>query len=321
MSSRERAVGDPGRRQERGLARGQERDPGPHQERDPNRTQPGDSDGRQAPDLERDESRERERLARERGQARGGDGARSFWDGYDLLWGVPTEPRAARRASLDRTMIVRAAIRIADAEGLGAVSMRRIARELQTGAMSLYRHVPDKGALISLMVDEVIGEEQIPAAPSGDWRNDLRQLADQMRALAQRHPWYPEAGAERPPVTPHGVAALDYALSTLDGYGLTIGDRVGIVVTLSTTVTALAINALAEARSRFRAQMTEDEMMSSASAYLAHIVESGKFPRFSEFMNEFMNGAKHSDPQDDALELILDGIAARLESARLGQHH
>ncbi len=287
-------------------------DIGPPLEGDPERDA-------QARDLERGEAQERDRTGV---RAQDNPDARSYWSGYDLLWGAPNGSATGRRPALDRSMIVWAAIRIADAEGLGAVSMRRVARELRTGAMSLYRHVPDKGALVSLMVDEVIAEviakEQIPAAPSGDapsgdWRHDLRQLAKQMWAMAERHPWYHEAAAERPPVTPHGLAALEYALSILDGYKLTIGERVGIIVTLSSAVTALAVDALAEARGRLRSQVTEPEM-SSAGAYLQHIVDSGKFPRFSEFVNELMNGAGPSDPQYDALELILDGIAARIES-------
>jgi AcrR family transcriptional regulator len=201
-----------------------------------------------------------------------------------------------------------------------AVSMRRIARELRTGAMSLYRHVPDKDALINLMIDEVIGEEQIPATPSGDWRNDLRQIADQMWALAQRHPWYPEVVMERPPITPHGVAALEFTLSILDDRGLTIVDRMAIVGTLANTVTAVAINAAAEARTRARLRMTEDEMMSSAGAYLERIVESGRFPRFNEFIGELTSGSEPPDPRYElrtAVELILDGVAARLDPARL----
>jgi len=250
---------------------------------------------------------------------RGGGDVGSFWSGYDLLWDVVPQRPAARRSPLDRTRIVRAAIRIGDAEGLEAVSMRRIARDLRTGAMSLYRHVPDKDALISLMIDEVIGEEQIPAAPSGDWRSDLRQVADQMWALAQRHPWYPEAVMERPPLTPHGVAALEYTLSILDGYGLAISDRMAIVATLSNTVTAVAINAAAEARTRARLRMTEDEMMSSAGAYLTRIAESGEFPRFGQYLGEFLAGVEAPDEQSElrmAVELILDGVAARLESAQ-----
>jgi AcrR family transcriptional regulator len=256
---------------------------------------------------------------RERGRGRGSDDAQSFWAGYDILWGPATGRPAARRSPLDRTRIVRAAIRIGDTEGLDAVSMRRIARELRTGAMSLYRHVPDKGALISLMIDEVIGEDELPAAPSGDWRADLWQVVNGMWATMQRHPWYPEAAMERPPITPNGVAALEYVLSIFDDSGLASGDRMGIVATLSATVTAVAINAAVEARTRARLQITEDEMMSSAGVFIGRIVESGKFPRFSELMSGFMSAAEPSDPQFElaaAVELILDGIAARLDAAR-----
>jgi AcrR family transcriptional regulator len=266
------------------------------------------------PSERRSRGRDR-RQAAERRQGRQANEAGSYWAGYDLLWARSTEPRSGRRSPLDRTSIVRAAIRIGDTEGLDAVSMRRIARELRTGAMSLYRHVPDKGALISLMIDEVIGEEELPAAPSGDWRADLWQVVNGMWATMQRHPWYPEAAMERPPITPNGVAALEYVLSIFDDSGLATGDRMGMVATLSFTVTAVAINAAAEARTRARFQMTEDEMMSSAGIYIGRIIESGKFPRFSELIS----AAEPPDPQFElaaAVELILDGIAARLEAVR-----
>ena len=87
----------------------------------------------------------------------------SFWSGYDLLWGDNADTAATRRSPLDRTRIVRAALRVADAEGLAAVTMRRVATELGTGAMSLYRHVPGKEALVSLMIDEALGEDALLA--------------------------------------------------------------------------------------------------------------------------------------------------------------
>jgi len=94
-----------------------------------------------------------------------GDGpGRSFWGGIELLWELETEagrPRRRTGTALDREQIVREAIRIADADGLEAVTMRRVAQQLGTGAMSLYRHVPDKDALVSLMVDTVIARGRI----------------------------------------------------------------------------------------------------------------------------------------------------------------
>ncbi len=299
MSSRDDATGGPERHPEPNLARRQPR----------------------AHDRQREAHQARERQSRERRQPGRTEGAAAFWGGYDILWGAVPDRPAARRSPLDRTRIVRAAIRIGDAEGLEAVTMRRIGRELRTGAMSLYRHVPDKGALISLMIDEVLGEEKIPAAPSGDWRADVWLIVDSMWAMMQRHPWYPEAAMERPPITPNGVAGLEFALGIFDGHELSVGDRMGIMSTLTATVTAVAINAAAEARTRARLQMTEDEMMSSAGAFIGRIIDSGKFPRFSELMSGMMNGADPPDPGYElrvAVELILDGIAARLAAAPTG---
>src|SRR5580704_11973993 len=151
---------------------------------------------------------------REAGESQAGE--ESFWSGYDLLWGDNADTAATRRSPLDRTRIVRAALRVADADGLAGLTMRRVATELGTGAMSLYRHVPGKEALVSLMIDEALGEDVLPDQPSGDWRGDLRLVASMMWDFIQRHPWYPEAVMERPPITPRGLAAFEFALSILE---------------------------------------------------------------------------------------------------------
>ena len=126
-----------------------------------------------------------------------------------MMWGMAPETVPRRGTGLDRTAIVRAAIAIADADGMDAVTMRRVAERLNTGPMSLYRYVPDKDALVSMMVDEVIGEpgargsEELPA----HWRDALRQVAESIWDVCQTHPWYPEAIMVRPPLTPNGAAA------------------------------------------------------------------------------------------------------------------
>ena len=173
-------------------------------------------------------------------------GSEAFWSGYDLLWDEERAGAADRRSPLDRARIVDAALRVADAEGLDAVTMRRVARELRTGAMSLYRHVPGKEGLVSFMIDRALWESAPPGEPSGDWRNDLRMLATAMWDFILRHPWYPQAVAERPPVTPRGLAAFDFALSILDHTGLPMSDRGAIVVSLTNTVLAAAQNAAAD---------------------------------------------------------------------------
>ncbi len=134
----------------------------------------------------------------------------SFWSGYDLLWGL-REPVTSRRTTIDRHQIVAAAIEIADREGLGSVTMRSVAAALGTGPMSLYRHVPDKDALVSMMVDSAIGgpPDDLPedALPEG-WRARLRLVAERTWELCQRHRWFPEASMTRPPITPSGIRGL-----------------------------------------------------------------------------------------------------------------
>jgi hypothetical protein len=97
-------------------------------------------------------------------------------------------PAGRRTGGLSRADIVDVAVAVADAEGTEAVSMRRIARDLRVGAMSLYWHVESKEELHRLMLDTVHAETQAPL-PSGDWRTDLAAYATSMRAALLRHPW------------------------------------------------------------------------------------------------------------------------------------
>ena len=241
-------------------------------------------------------------------------GPEAFWSGYDLLWEEERSGAAARRSPLDRARIVDAALRVADAEGLDAVTMRRVARELRTGAMSLYRHVPGKEGLVSFMIDRALGESAPPGEPSGDWRNDLRMLASAMWDFILRHPWYPQAVAERPPVTPRGLAAFEFALSILDHTGLPMSDRGAIVVSLTNTVLAAAQNAAAEARARSRFQITDEEIASSVGTFLGDIMASGAYPR----VRDVVTSADRTNPKAEmevSVELILDGAAARIAAA------
>ena len=177
--------------------------------------------------------------------------------------------------------------------------------------MSLYRHVPGKEGLVSFMIDRALGESAPPGEPSGDWRNDLRILASAMWDFILRHPWYPQAVAERPPVTPRGLAAFEFALSILDHTGLPMSDRGAIVVSLTNTVLAAAQNAAAEARARSRFQITDEEIASSVGTFLGDIMASGAYPR----VRDVVTSADRIDPQAEmkvSVELILDGAAARI---------
>ena len=238
----------------------------------------------------------------------------SYWSGYDLLWGL-NEPVPTRRTTIDRAQIVTAAIEIADAAGLVAVTMRSVSAALGTAPMSLYRHVPDKDALISLMVDEAIRSSD----QEGDWRivegwrEQLRLIAASTWRLCRRHRWYPEASMVRPPITPSGIAGFELALSIFDDVDLAIGAKAQFVGAVYSTVIASALNTTTEEHARSRALMTEAEIYAAGAPFIERLMSSGDYPRVSAFITE----AEHLDTEarmHAAVELILDGIAARLEA-------
>lgn len=125
-----------------------------------------------------------------------------------------------RAAALSRDGIVRVAIKVADTEGAEAVSMRRIARELNAGTMSLYWHIASKEELLDLMIDSVQGGRQL-AEPSGDWRQDMYALAHTIRASLHQHQWMMDFMGGRPPVGPKSLRNVERSLASFDGSGWT----------------------------------------------------------------------------------------------------
>jgi AcrR family transcriptional regulator len=245
------------------------------------------------------------------GKQRDEEALRAFWSGLDLLWSAETTPPVAPRRGLGLVEIVHAAIELADAEGFDAVTMRRVAAKLGSGAMSLSRHVPDKDALVLMMIDAVLGEQGEPQAPSGDWRTDFRTMADMTWDLMRLHRWLPEALLVRPPLTPRGVAGLEWALSVFDGHDLTIDQKMQFVVAVHFTVLSAALNAAIEDRTRERLNMSDEEIMLSSGHVIERIAANGAHPRVIEFVADGV----HLDDKAQmmlAVELVLDGIGTRL---------
>src|ERR1700733_3244964 len=129
-------------------------------------------------------------------------------------------PRGRDRG-LSRAEIISAAIAVADAEGPEALSMRRIARELRVGAMSLYWHIASKEELLDLMLEAIEGEIEVPE-PSGDWQADLRVFARSARASLLRHRWAMEFIGGRPPSGPNDARNLEDMLALFDGLDLDV---------------------------------------------------------------------------------------------------
>ncbi len=123
-----------------------------------------------------------------------------------------------RRRPLDRRTILEAAVRYVDSEGLEALSMRKLGAELGVEAMSLYNHVPNKGALLDGMVEVLLGELEIPHEDEC-WVRRVREAFRAFRRLAHQHPSVLPLLVVRPPDTTDGVWFVEQFLKTLKGAG------------------------------------------------------------------------------------------------------
>jgi AcrR family transcriptional regulator len=225
-----------------------------------------------------------------------------------------------RRAdSLSRDQIVRAAIAVADAEGAEAVSMRRIARELNAGTMSLYWHIGSKEELLDLMLDEVQAETRIPE-PSGDWRADLRELACNTRTALHRHRWMMDFMGGRPPMGPKSLQGLERALAALDGLGLGAAEAITIVMTVSTYVLGAVLREVQEIKgeayqSAELAGLSDAQREAAVAEFVARLRATGRYRHLAAMID---SGVDPDSPQtrqarfEFGLDCLLDGIAARL---------
>lgn len=235
----------------------------------------------------------------------------SIWMRPEKRHGRGPEP------TYSREQITAAAIKIADAEGLEAVSMRRIAKEVGAGAMSLYRYLGSKEDLFVLMADAVEGEDPPPDTPSGDWRADLTGLARRERAIMHRHPWISAMAATRPTFGPNMLRLGEYSLSCVDGLGLSIDRMLTITTSVLGFVRGFVQVELAEAEASRRTGLTEEQWRRSQAPYIGQIMESGRYPLITKVILDA--AIPHMDPDEqfqNGLDHLLDGISAQLDRRR-----
>jgi AcrR family transcriptional regulator len=231
-----------------------------------------------------------------------------------LLWARPARPSRGPLPAHSRARIAEAAVKIADADGIEAASMRRVAAEIGSRATSLYRYVRNKDELLDLMVDLVMGETQ-PPARSGDWRADLTAIAHHTRAVIKRHPWMIAISAFRPTLGPNSLASMEATLQALDGHGLDIDGMLAIANTLSTFARGYAAGEIAEQQAEARSGLGREPWMQSQAQYVEMIRDSGQFPLFMRVVDD---ASSPHDPHlvqqgfERGLQCLLDGIAARI---------
>lgn len=125
----------------------------------------------------------------------------------------------AVRQPLTRRKILAAAMQLVDREGLAALSMRRLGRELGVEAMSLYNHIPNKDALLDGLAVAALAEQKLPPDEGGDWAERLRALSRALRRVAHAHPHIFPLIVMRPPTTPASLRPFEAVLAALHRAG------------------------------------------------------------------------------------------------------
>jgi AcrR family transcriptional regulator len=228
----------------------------------------------------------------------------------EAAWGGREAPRRGPRPSLALDRIVDAAIAVAVAEGLGAVSMSRVARELGASTMALYRYVAAKDELLALMVDAALGPPPAATDPDEGWRAGLSRWAWGLHDAYRRHTWVLRIPITAPPPTPNQVAWLEDGLRSLGATGLAPHERPSVVLLLSGYVRNEATLAADLAEGFMAAAPSPDEAMSSYSRTLMRLTDPERFPALRAVLEAGV--FDHADDPDDefrfGLERILDGV-------------
>ena len=238
-----------------------------------------------------------------------GDAVRSM----ELLWGRTAPGSRGPKQGTDLEAIVRTAIELADAEGLDAVSMRRVAERLGLGTMSLYTYVPGKGELLDLMLDTVHGEragEPIPTGPSA--REQLEGLARSQWQFHERHPWTLYIASGRAVLGPNELDVYEAALSVASGLGVSARDAVAIVDSIGLFVRGVARDAAeAEAAERVTG-LSEVEWWTERDRILTSKMTDERYPTLGR-----LAAAGGFDVPDDTpnynLKFILDDFEFGLQ--------
>jgi AcrR family transcriptional regulator len=242
--------------------------------------------------------------------AAGQPGGAGLPGGVAAAWGVRERPHKGPRPALSLSRIVAAAVPLADAEGLDAVSMGRVAAELGTAPMSLYRHVSSKEELLTLMVDTAWGEAPEPPAPGEGWRAGLSRWAWALRAGARRHPWVIRIPLNSLPIMPNEVAWFENALACLADTELTEARKASVIMLLAGYVRNLATTEADIAAAIRASGLAPMEWMAAYPRMLAELTDPHRFPALAKFLAAGVFEIEDG-PDDEfifGLDRILDGV-------------
>lgn len=238
-----------------------------------------------------------------------------------LMWGRVEAPKRGPKSKVAVADLVQAAVRIADAEGIDAVSTRRVAEAVGISPMSFYTHIPDKAVLLDLMLDAVAGpaegdEAKVPAFSPATWRDDVRFVAREYRAFYLRHPWVLQVATHRPVMGPNTLRAYNHFLAAFDGLGLT-EIEMDMSVSMVANYVHGAVRDVARARMvKDLTGMSDDEWWYAIAPFL-ETLDYSPYPvvsRVGPVVGELYGLGDPDLAFDFGLERMLDGLAVMIDS-------
>ncbi|MFG2642316.1 TetR/AcrR family transcriptional regulator [Streptomyces sp. NPDC048370] len=246
---------------------------------------------------------------------RSGGGGTFLPASIEAAWGLRERPSKGPRPGLTLDRIVATAVSVASAEGLDAVSMGRVAKELGVSTMSLYRYVGAKSELYVLMQDVATGAPPAPLPPGTDWREGIEHWARTIREVYHRNLWMLRMPLSGPPATPNTVAWWERAMVALEDTGLDEGTKVSVVMLIGGFVRNEALM-MADLGAVIGASgQSPEEVLSRYGHTLRRLADPDRFPAVARMLDSgVMEEADEPDYEFRfGLARILDGVALLVE--------
>jgi AcrR family transcriptional regulator len=227
-----------------------------------------------------------------------------------LMWEYDAKPGRGPKPSLSLDQIVDRAIEIADAEGLDAVSMRRVATDLGVGTMSLYRYLPGKEELLDLMLERVSAPdpEELPA----DWFEAMEALGRGLWRLYTRHPWLPFVDQTRPLLGPNALRGMELILGSLQDVPLTDQQKILMVSTVDVFVSGAARAHSSGILAESRTGVTNEEFWQAQEPILTKAMSGGAYPLLTS-LDEDAWAADGVQSFEFGLAVVLEGLRRLVE--------
>ena len=238
-------------------------------------------------------------------------------DGLDVLWHDRRDDQSTPREGLNRSRIVGAATDIADAHGLEAVSMARVAERLGFATMALYRHVRSKNDLLLLMLDAASTVPPELDQPLEDWRAGIERWCRAQWEMLTAHPWILHLPITGPPVTPSQLGWTDRGLAALRNTGLSEAEKAKILLQLGNYMLSTA---------RLRTELgpaASSDSIAAYSALLSSLVDAKRFPHLRVAVDAGAYDYPRETDEEQrelgyefGLDRILDGVETLVKSQR-----